>query len=710
MTRFLQKTAALLLLMAVAFAVTAPEAAARNKPWEKFKYDDLGAIELPAYERVELDNGMVLYLAEDHSLPLVQLSATIQAGGLYEPAELTGLAAITGEVLRTGGTAQWTGDEIDEMVEAMGASVETWAGAATGGAFLSALQEDTDKALEILASVLMTPQFAAEKIDLSKAQHKAGIARRNDEPMQIVFREFQRVMFGPDHPLARIEEYDTINSITRDDLVAFHKSYFGPDRTWLVAIGAFDTKTMVAKIEQAFAGWEKAAAPLPADPEIPALPRTVNVAAKEDLTQAMVAIGYKGLRNDDPNYAAIQVANQILGGGFSSRLFNEVRSKRGLAYTTGSQAGTGWRFPGVFVAFTGTKNETAQQAAEVMFDEIRRMTTEPVTEAELRVAVDGILNGDVFNYDTKREVLDRLVLFEMYGYPQDFLSRYREEIQGMTAAKVLAAAQAVWKVDDMSLMAVGNPADFDGDLSMFGPVNEIDITIPEPQMTLEVPAATAETLSRGQELMAKAAKAISPKLTAMKGYSSKVSLDLEIQGMPMSFGIEQIVALPDRMKMVQKTPFGEMSQVLNGDEAWAVSPMGSQDIPAEQVGKVKEEMTTDMVMLLHNHAALTCQALDPAEVEGRLCDRVYVTGAGEDFILLCLDQATGLPVMEQSKGADPMTQSPVVQKTYYRDYKDFGGVTFPSALVIHHDDEEFATGSISEFVLNPKVTDAMFSR
>jgi len=710
MIRILQKTAVLLLLAAVMVGATAGDADARKKPWEKFKYDDLGEIRLPDYERVQLDNGMVLYLAEDPSLPLVQLSATVKAGAIYEPAELTGLAAITGEVLRTGGTDKWSGDEIDEMVEAMGATVETWVGAATGGAYLSALKEDADKALEILASVMMSPKFDPEKIDLSKSQHKAAIARRNDEPMQIVFREFQRVMFGPDHPLARIEEYDTVNAITRDDLVKFHADWFGPERTYLVVIGDFDTKTMVGKIERAFAGWREAAAPLPPDPEIPTLPRTINVAPKEDLTQAMVAIGYKGLRNDDPNYPAIQVANQILGGGFSSRLFNEVRSKRGLAYTTGSQSGAGWRFPGVFVAFTGTKNETAQQAAEVMFDEIRRMTTEPVSEEELRVAVDGILNGDVFNYDTKREVLDRLVMFEMYGYPADFLSSYRKAVQGMTAEKVLAATQAVWKVDEMSLLAVGNPADFDGDMSIFGPVNEIDISIPEPQMTLEVPAATAESLARGQELMAKASKAVSPKLASLKSYSSKTSLDLEIQGMPMSFGIEQTVVLPDRMRMVQKTPFGEMSQVLNGDEAWAVSPMGTQDIPAEQVGELRKEIATDLIMLLRDHADLTCQALEPEEIQGTLCDRVYVTGAGDDFILVCLDQATGLPFMQQSKGADPMTQSPVVQKTYYKDYKDFGGVTYASSLVIHHDDEEFATGRITELKLNPKVDDAVFQR
>jgi len=700
MTRIMQKSAALLLLVLVVVSLTAPEASARKTPWEKFKYPDLGEIQLPSYERVELANGMVLYLAEDHELPMVELSATIQAGAIYEPAELTGLASITGEVLRTGGTAKWTGDEIDELVESMGAAVETYVGQTEGGAYLSALNEDADTALEILADILMNPQFADEKIELAKTSRKAGIARRNDEPMSIAQREFTRVMFGPDHPLARIEEYDSVNSITRDHLVEFHSRFFHPDRMWLVVLGDFDKTEMVAKIEAAFAGWEKATEPLPADPEIPALQRTVNVAPKDDLTQSTVILGIKGVRNDHPQYAAIQVANRILGGGFSSRLFNEVRSARGLAYSTGSAPGTGWRFPGTFVAFAGTKNETAEQAATVMLEEIGRMSTEPVTAKELEVAVDGILNSDVFNYDTKREVLDRMVVFEMNGYENDFLAKYRAEVQGMTADKVMAAADELWDADDMSILAVGNPADFDGDMSKFGPVNEIDITIPEPEMTLEVPAATPETLARGQELMGLAMKVMSSKIANMKGFASESSLDLTIQGMDLTFGIETVVALPGRMKSIQKTPFGEMSQVLDGENAWAVGPMGKQEVPAEDM---REEMKGNLVMMLRDSAELTCQALEAEEIEGVMCDRVYITGLGDDFTLLCLDQADHRPFMEQSKGQDPVMGGPVVQKVYYSDWKDFGGVSYFGAFEIRHDDEHFATGTTKTFSLNPTI-------
>ena len=680
-----------------------------QKPWESFEYEPLGEINLPDYQRVELDNGMILYLAEDHELPMIQLSATIQAGAIYEPGDKTGLASITGEVLRSGGTSNHSGDEIDEIIEAMGARVETWVGASSGGAYMSALTEDADRALDILADILMHPQFDPDKIDLSKNQHKATISRRNDEPMSIAFREFTKMIFGPEHPFGRNEEYDTIGSITRDDLVDFHADYFHPDRMWLVVIGDFDAEAMAGKIDAAFKGWEKASKPLPPDPEIPALPRTVNIAAKSDLTQSTVLVGHKGIRNDHEHYAGIQVANTILGGGFSSRLFNEVRSKRGLAYSTGSSGGTGWRFPGTFAAFAGTKSESTEEAITVILDEITRMTTEPVTEKELRVAVDGILNSDVFNYDTKREILDRLVLFEMNGYPPDFLSGYREAVQSMTAEKVLEAAKAVWKPGDLSILAVGNPEDFDGDLSTFGPVNMIDITIPEPRLTLDIPAATPASLEAGQGLIKAAAKAMGgKKLTALKGYGQTLDLALEIQGMALNFGIESTIVYPDRMKMVQKTPFGNMVQCLDGESGWADTPGGVQEITGDDLDAMREQIKGDLISILRDPSALSCQALDQAEYEGVLCDRVHVTGFGEDYKLVYLDAATHLPAMVQGKGNDPVSGSPVVSKTVYSDYTDFGGYKLAGKITILHDDAHFADGTVTAFTANPNVAADFF--
>ncbi len=707
-----QRWAALLLLVLVVVAAAGPAGAAGGtRPWESFKYAPLGDIKIPPYQRVVLPSGLVLYLAEDHEFPMIELSATIRAGGIYEPAAEIGLADVTGMVMRTGGTKSWSGDQIDEMVESMGAELETSIGDVTGQAYLSVLKDDFDKGLSIFAEVLASPRFDQDKIDLAKKQMAAGIARRNDDPMEIARREFTRVVYGPDHPLARMPEYDTVNAITRDDLLKFHRDFVGPDRTYLVVIGDFDTAQMKAKLEQALAGWAKAAAPLPPDPEMPEFPRTVNVVDKSDLTQSTVILGHLGIRASDPNYAGIMVANKILGGGFASRLFVEVRSNRGYAYATGSAPGTGFRFPGVFTAFVGTKSSSTQDATQVVLDQIEKMTTVPVSAEELARAKDGILNSDVFNYDTKRKVLDRMVTFEMYGYPPDFLQKYRAAVQAMTAEQVLAAAKAVWHPDQMSILAVGNPKDWDGDLGKFGPITKVDITIPAPKQTFEVPAATPAALARGQELMDKAAAAVGAKpLAALKSYHRKTKLSATIQGMSLDFGVDETVVYPDRMRLVQTTPFGNMTQVTDGKGGWAEGPQGAKDLSADEVAKSREGMETDLLRILRDRKSLTCQALDPAQVDGRQLERVCVTGAGKDYLIYYLDPATSLPAIEETPAVSPMTQAPVLQKTVYDAYGDFAGLHMPKAMTILQDGEKFASGTVEGFELNPTLATDFFQK
>lgn len=218
--------------------------------YEKLKYPKLGDIVMPQIEQATLPNGMRLFLVEDHELPLINVSAVIRTGSIYEPADKIGLASITGEVMRTGGTAARTGDELDEELERMAASVETAIGLNSGSASVSVLKEDIDKGLAILADVLMNPEFREDKIFLSKMQAKSMIARRNDDVRAIAGREFDKLIYGPDSVYARQEEYATIDSITRDDLIAFHKRFFAPNNIMLAVCGDFNTDEMIKKNRQ----------------------------------------------------------------------------------------------------------------------------------------------------------------------------------------------------------------------------------------------------------------------------------------------------------------------------------------------------------------------------------------------------------------------------------------------------------------------------
>lgn len=701
----LPKTLAPLVILA---AWLAGGIAGAQQPWEEIPIPELKTVQLPKYERHELKNGMVLYLAEDRLVPMVQLSAQIKAGSIYEPDALRGLAAMTGSVLRTGGAGQRTGDAIDELVETRGMRLETWIGQATGGAYLSCLIEDLDLGLGLLADILRRPQFAQDKLDLAKQEQRAEISRRNDEPMQIAMREAPKVLFGADHPLARHPEYETINAVAREDLQAFHAEYFYPDRMYLVVIGDFKTKDMKKRIEQAFADWPRSAKPLPADLEIPFLPRTVNVAAKSGLSQATVVLGHRGIRNDHPDYAAIRVAAEILGGGFNSRLFKEIRSNRGLAYSVGAIPGTDWQFPGAFLAFTMTKNEDVEAAAQAILEQIERMLAEPVSAEELQLARDSILNSEVFDYDTKRKVLDRLVLFEMYGYQTDFLKRYQEAVRKLTPAEIQAAVRRVWKPADLTFLVVGTAEKFDGDFSRFGPVNMLDLTIPAPAPKLEIPAATPASLARGKELMRQLRERTGgAAFDGLRSWREESVLSMETPMGAMDIALTQTVQLPDRMHMVTKLPFGEMKQVLAGDQGWAEGMGQKEDMSADDVREMRDRMQQETLNILRRVEELEFQALVPMEAAGKTCQPVAVR-FGEETTIMFLDPQTSLLVMVQSPGTNPMTRSPVTQKIFVESYQESDGFTLPSKLKITHDDEDFATLEVKRFQANPEVDPGLF--
>jgi predicted Zn-dependent peptidase len=468
-------------ILVLCFAVTS---CTQNSPlhYKQLKYSKLGDIQIPEVQQVTLANGMQLFLLEDHELPLISVSARIRAGSIYEPPDKIGLADITGEVMRTGGTVNRTGDEIDEQLESIAASVETSIGLNSGSAFVSVLEKDIDVGLGILADVLMNPAFREDKIMLAKIQHRSSIARRNDNVGSIAAREFEKLIYGPDSVYARHTEYATIANISRDDLVAFHKKFYGPNNMMLGIWGDFDTDQMIEKIEKAFEGWKKVDMYFPRVPLVKYdFPQTVNVINKEDVNQSNIYLGHIGGLRSNPDYFALILMNRILGSGFTSRLFKNVRSREGLAYSVFGIYSANYDFPGLFYVGCQTKSEATIKAIRAMTEEVRKMTESEVTDEELALAKDSYLNSFVFNFDTKGEIVGRLMTYAYYDYPLDFLQKTKENVEKVTKEDILRVAKKYLRPDEIQILAVGRPQDFDEPLRVLGSVNEIDITIPVPQ-------------------------------------------------------------------------------------------------------------------------------------------------------------------------------------------------------------------------------------
>lgn len=458
-----------------------PALASTPKHYTDLTFPPLREVQIPDYSRYQLENGLVVYLMEDHELPLVSGTLVVRTGDRWEPGDKVGLAGMMGEVMRSGGTTKTPADALNERLEQRAASVEVGIGTGAGNASFEALTEDVPEVFRLFAEVVQNPAFPQEKIDLAKTQRKGEIERRNDEPDSIAGREFQKLIYGSESPYARTIEYRSLNNITRPDLEQFYGEYFHPNNMILGIVGDFQPQQMRELINQSFGKW--AAKP---DLKTPAIPQA-NQAKTEgiffvnqpQLTQSSILMGHLGGRLDDPDYAALDVVNGLFNG-LGGRLFNEVRSRQGLAYSVYGFWDAEYDYPGTFLAGGQTRSEATVPFIKSIFQELERIRTKPLTPAELTYAKDSVLNSFVFNFQDPGQTLSRLMRYEYYGYPTDFIFRYQKAIQNTTIADVQRAAQKHLKPEQIVTLVVGNEAQIKPALTTLTPtVTPIDITIPK---------------------------------------------------------------------------------------------------------------------------------------------------------------------------------------------------------------------------------------
>ncbi|MBD2345907.1 insulinase family protein [Anabaena subtropica FACHB-260] len=462
------------------FSLTATAAA---KHYTELEFGPLPEVNLPKYERFVLQNGLVVYLMEDRELPLISGTALVRTGSRWEPADKVGLAGFTGAVMRTGGTKKHSSDNLNEILEQRAASVEVNIGEAAGSASFEALSEDVETVFGLFSEVLREPVFAQTKLDLVKTQAKGGIARRNDNPNDIASREFRKLIYGKDSPYARITEYATVDAIAREDLLKFHQQYFHPNNMILGIVGDFDPKQMRSLVQAKLGDWRRnPRLTKPALPEVsPAKTGGVFFVNQPQLTQSSVLVGHLGGKFDSPDYAALDVLNGVLNG-FGGRLFNEVRSRQGLAYSVYCYWSPRFDYPGMFMAGGQTRSDATVQFINALKTEIKRIQAQPVTAEELSRAKESTLNSFVFNFQDPSQTLSRLMRYEYYGYPADFLFRYQKAVAATTASDVQRVAKQYLKPENLVTLVVGNQATIQPPLTrLAAQVTPIDVTIPVPQ-------------------------------------------------------------------------------------------------------------------------------------------------------------------------------------------------------------------------------------
>jgi len=440
--------------------------------------------------REELPSGLVVYIAEDRMLPVFDMHIIIGAAGAFDPPGKIGLASLTGEQIRDGGTQDLTPEALDERVEFLAAQLFANIGETQGSAGVSLLSKDIDAGLDLLVSMLRYPRFDETRFRLAKERRLQNLKRRNDSTASIEQNEFGFLMNGEEHFSNWYPTPATLNAVSREDMVEFHRKYVHPGNMIIAVAGDFDRKEMLKKIEKAFASWpagEKSARAFP-KPNFEPKPG-VYVIDKADVNQGRVTIGHKGVLRGSPDEFALQVMNGILGAsGFRSRIVAKVRSDEGLAYNAGSQFGQGIYWPGNFRAWFQSKSNSCAYAAALVLEEINRLKVVKVSPEDVEDTVNFYVESLPQRFESKLATLETFTSDEYTGRDPRYWETYVENLKKVTPDDVLRVAKKYLHPDKLVILAVGEAEVIIGGgydkvpglkLDKLGPVTRLPVRNPE---------------------------------------------------------------------------------------------------------------------------------------------------------------------------------------------------------------------------------------
>jgi predicted Zn-dependent peptidase len=413
----------------------------------------------PADFRVQLKAGPVAYVVPDRTLPLVNVSLIVRTGNYLDPQGKEGVAEFTGYLLSRGGTQSKKAEELEERLAFLAASLSSGVGDDSGSVNLNLLSKDLPEGLAVLREALTAPRFQQDKLDLYRQQSIQGMKQRNDDSSSIDAREREMLAYGTNFWACRYTTQKSVESITQDDLRAFHQKWFVPGNFVVAVNGDFDRDAMVAKLEELFANWPfkgEAPPPIPADTEM-AKPGVYVV--NKDVNQGRVVIMLPGVKRDDPAFPALQVMNDILGGGgFTSRIMNRVRSDEGLAYGAGSAFPGGIEYARPFQASFASKSRTVAYAASIVVEEMKRIAEKPVSDEELNTAKRSFIDTFPENFNTKGKVAGLFAREEFTGRfakEPDFWKKWRGRIELVDTATVQRVAKERLQPDKVVVLVVG---------------------------------------------------------------------------------------------------------------------------------------------------------------------------------------------------------------------------------------------------------------
>ncbi|HLJ50325.1 MAG TPA: pitrilysin family protein [Bryobacteraceae bacterium] len=663
----------------------------------------------PKYETKKLANGLTVFVIEDHRQPLVSYRLDITtAGGSATEASKAGLADLTAGLLRQG-TKTRTAQQIANVVDSSGGSLGASATLDVAQAFSTMMKSSSALGLELLSDIVQNPTFPQDEFDRLMRQSLSGLQVTYNDPQNLAQVLAYRTAYGA-HSYAMPTDGtpDTMRKLKRDDVISFYQSHYGPAYAYLAIAGDVTPSEAFASAEKYFGAWKgNVTATAMAKPPA-SVSRRIVVVDKPDAVQTQYAILQTMISRSDPDYVPLQVANQIFGGSFNSRLNMKLRANEGLTYGATS-ALEPLRQTGVFTARSFSRTEKTATAIKMMADLLKEYRENPVTESELQEAKAYLAGSFALSVETPADVAQRVLIAAINGLPADYWDTYRDRILAATAEQVKEAVQRHLTPDKMDIVAAGNAAGFAKDLEGLGkvqviPLADLDLTAENLTRPKESAPVTGESKARGLQLIQQAVDAVGGRqaLEAVNNISSKGPVSISMGGQTMKASLEEVVLFPDKYKMTMSLPFGNVIQAWDGKVAWVQQGPQTRELPANMAKEVERSMA------MVGGVGLLRSAVDGKAEVNATGDNTVVWTSGEEKVTVVFDPASKRIAKLTYRGVGP--QGPADNDVEYSDYRQVEGVYLPFHEIVIINGQKFGEREFTERKINGEVKPEIFAK
>jgi zinc protease len=700
----------------------------------------------PPYSIRTLSNGLQVIAVSHNEQPAVSLRLLVRAGGAQDPVDKPGVASLAAALLDQG-TETKNAEQIATAIDSIGGALGTGAGSDLSFVNAVVLKDSFALGLDLVSDLVRHPAFASEEIERQRQQVLSGLKVSYDDPDYLAGVVFDKVVYGA-HPYGRPDSGtpSSIASISRQDLIAFHRSWYGANNAILAVVGDVTAEEAFAGAERAFGSWGQAPNTPPRAPDPPPSTRRVVVIDRPGAVQTEIRVGNIGLPRKHPDYLALDLAIKILGGEGGNRLHRVLRSERGLTY--GASADTNaLKDAGDIVADTDTRSETTGEALRLIVDEFWRLQRERVSERELSDAQAYLTGNFPLSIETPSAIALQVLNAVFYGLDLNELQTFRERVNAVTTDDIQRVARLYLHPDKLSIVLVGDASVFAKQLPGAGfqqyeriPLEDFDLATtdfkrhaapagrvqrqpdrptgqvqPVAYRSLQSMQAGVVKPSSAEDLVALAvrAKGGAERLRSIKTMKAAATMSVSVAGRaPVDVEIVSWIKYPGSFRTDAKTPAGPVAQVFQNGEFWVRDARGTRDAPEGVADEMRNSVQRDAIGLLLGllDKKVTAARISDVQIDGRAMPAIEVKSRTMAPLILVFDPASSLLVRQRYRGLDANGKSTVDTEEAFSDFRDVAGVKVPFVTVRRVAGEVTLRRSVHSVEYNVPLDAALFSR